>query len=105
MQDLRKQFAEERKAAFDMLQKALNTHYADKEPHQVHLKLMACIDRPVITMQVERLAKATATLFKKVEDLKRLAADVSVYFPAEYGSAKPRRIFRAYQEAQAEVGI
>jgi len=50
------------------------------------------------------LAAAVGTHFKKVEDLKKLAADAVQYFPSEFEVAMtdPRSVRAAFLSAEAE---
>lgn len=84
--DLRQQFREERGAAIKGIESSLKSMYTDQEPEKIR-----------------RLADDVAALFKRVEDLKKIGADASVYFPAEFSSAKPRRIQRKYLQVQEEA--
>jgi hypothetical protein len=83
---LRKKFAEERAAAVALLNTAMQSHYADKEP-------------PLVT----DLCNGVASLFKSVDDLRKLASDAALHFPAEFRSAKPGKVRASFLAAKAEM--
>ena len=84
---------EERRACVQDLFTALTTLYADREPHLV-----------------QELAEATAKLFERdrfatkreIEELKKLAADASALFPAEFRSAEPSAVRMLFKRREAE---
>ena len=47
-----------------------------------------------------QLCEDTTTLFKRVVDLKKLAADANTFFPAEFDAANPKEIRRAFVVAK-----
>ena len=51
--------------------------------------------------QVEPLAVAVSKLFKGTGPIKQIASDAELYFPAEFTSAKPRRVYNAFQKMLA----
>lgn len=82
---VQERLAAERAAAIKGLETALRAIYSHVDP-------------PL----VEALAEAVAAAgFKKVEELKELTADASVFFPSEFESANPQRIRKAFRVAQA----
>jgi hypothetical protein len=83
---LQEQMAKEREDAINGLLQAIKGQYPHVEPPQV-----------------QKLTDETAAFFKKVVDLKKLAADVNVFFPAEFESAVPKMIRREFVKAAKEV--
>ena len=49
------------------------------------------------------VAIAVYAFFKKVVDLKKLAADANIFFPVEFENAVPKMIKRAFLKAAKEV--
>jgi hypothetical protein len=90
MLQLQAQLAAERAAALASLRKVLGGHYESVEPDRV-----------------QGLLDSVAVLFKKVEDIKKLTADASNFFPAEFDAAEPKAIrskfVREKKEAEALV--
>jgi hypothetical protein len=85
---LRAQLGAAREAALAALVKALGAHYGEREPREV-----------------EALARACAGLLPRSEDVRSLGADVGELFPAEFGGANPRKVVRAFREAQEDKGL
>ena len=91
--ELQARLTEERRACVQDLFTALTTLYADREPHLV-----------------QELAEATAKLFERdrfatkreIEELKKLAADASALFPAEFRSAEPSAVRMLFKRREAE---
>ena len=83
---LQEQMAKEREDAVNGLLQAIKGQYPHVEPPQV-----------------QKLTDDTAAFFKKVVDLKKLAADVNVFFPAEFENAIPKQIRRDFVKAAKEA--
>lgn len=83
---LQEAMAKERQDAIDGLVTALKGFYGHVDP-------------PLII----NLANSTAAYFKKVVDLKKLAADVSIFFPPEFESADAKQVRRDFIKAAKEV--
>ena len=49
------------------------------------------------------LCEETTALFKRVVDLKKLAADAQTFFPTEFDSADPKEIRRSFLIAKREA--
>ena len=84
--DLQTQMARERADAIRGVETALKGVY----PH-------------VNPSSLAPLCEETTALFKRVVDLKKLAADANTFFPAEFDSADPRAIRRAFLVAKREA--
>lgn len=84
---LQQKMAEERAAAISMVEKALRSLYPHVDPKNV-----------------KALTDAVCVYFRKVEDLKKLAADSSIYFMAEFEAAmqSPKAIRGAFKKASEE---
>ncbi|CAK9003676.1 Plant intracellular Ras-group-related LRR protein 9 [Durusdinium trenchii] len=82
---LREKLAAERAAGIALVEKALRLLYSHVEPEQIRA-----------------LTDAACKHFSNTEDLKKLAADASQIFPAEFesGMTDPRSIRRAFRDAQ-----
>jgi hypothetical protein len=78
--------AKERSDAIDGLVTALKGFYGHVDP-------------PLII----KLANAVSAYFKKVEDLKKLAADVTVFFPTEFEMANAKETKKAFLLAAKEA--
>jgi hypothetical protein len=85
---LRSKLNAERDAACAQLLKALERHYADREPKDV-----------------EALARACAALLPRSEDIRSLAADAAELFPAEFASASVKKVVKAFRAAQEDKGM
>ena len=83
---LQEQMAKERDDAVNGLLVALKGQYPHVEPPQI-----------------QKLTNETAAFFKKVVDLKKLAADANIFFPVEFENAVPKMIKRAFLKASKEV--
>ena len=81
--DLQTQMAKERADAVRGVETALKGVY----PH-------------VNPSRLVQLCEDTTTLFKRVVDLKKLAADANTFFPAEFDAANPKEIRRAFVVAK-----
>ena len=79
---LQNEMAAERQAAFDGLSQALNQIYSDTDPNLV-----------------KALAESVGARFRRVEDIKKLAADAPTYFPVEFSSAEPRIVRISFAQA------
>ena len=53
--------------------------------------------------QDQKLTNETAAFFKKVVDLKKLAADANIFFPVEFENAVPKMIKRAFLKAAKDA--
>eukprot|EP01029_Cantina_marsupialis_P006556 TRINITY_DN17246_c0_g1_i1.p1 TRINITY_DN17246_c0_g1~~TRINITY_DN17246_c0_g1_i1.p1 ORF type:complete len:204 (-),score=82.92 TRINITY_DN17246_c0_g1_i1:183-734(-) len=82
---LQEQLAAQREEAICRVIASMRGLYSDAEP-------------PV----VEKKAREVCALFKKIDDLKVLAADVSVYFPEEFLQVSAKEVRSKYLEAQSE---
>ena len=85
---LRQAMAADRAAALATLARSLLHIYPDREPPQV-----------------EHLARAVARLLHKADDIRMLASDAGELFPAEFGEAKPKRLFANFKVLKAEKGL
>lgn len=85
---LRRRLQAERETAVSGLVRALSAKYADREP-----------------AEVERTGRAVASLIRKTEHLRSLAADVGTLFPAEFNSVNPAKVVRALRALQREKGV
>lgn len=82
---LRQKLKEERDAAVTGVFNAMRGLYGDQEP-----------------AKVRGVCELVAKQFKKVEDLKQLAADANEYFPAEFTSLRPAKVYARYVRKQEE---
>ena len=82
LERLQNEMAAERQAAIDGLAQALLQIYSDTDPNLV-----------------KGLAESVGVLFRKVESIKKLAADAPTYFPVEFSSAEPKLIRAAFAQA------
>jgi hypothetical protein len=82
---LRGKLRADREAAIGSLCKALAAFYPERE-----------------SREAEALARACAALLAKADDLRALAADAAELFPAEFASAKAKKVVKAFKEAQGE---
>ena len=57
------------------------------------------MDPPLII----KLTEATAVYFKKVVDLKKIAADVTIFFPQEFENANAKQIRREFIKVAKEA--
>jgi hypothetical protein len=85
---LRASLAAERAGALSALVRALTDIYPDREP-----------------AHVESLALAVSGSLKTPEDILMLASDAAEIFPAEFGSARPKKIVAAFKVAKKEKGL
>ena len=85
---LRTRLNAEREAALAMLVKALAAVYFEREPKDI-----------------EAMARACASQLARSEDIKSLSADAGELFPAEWGSANPRKVIKAFRESQEDKGL
>jgi hypothetical protein len=84
--DLQTQMARERSEAIRGVETAMKGVYPQVDP-------------PLIFDLCER----TTTYFKRVVDLKKLAADATNFFPTEFDSADPKEIRRSFLIAKREA--
>lgn len=83
---LQQQFAHERAVAVDKLLAAVKTLYSDTEPDHVRT-----------------LVDSVAALFKNTTELLNLAADASVFFPADFLNAQPAEVRSSFLRMKAEI--
>jgi hypothetical protein len=83
---LQEAMAKERQDAIDGLVTALKGFYGHVDP-------------PLII----KLTEATAVYFKKVVDLKKIAADVTIFFPQEFENANAKQIRREFIKVAKEA--
>ena len=86
MVDLQTQMARERSEAIRGVETAMKGVYPQVDP-------------PLIFDLCER----TTIYFKRVVDLKKLAADATNFFPTEFDSADPKEIRRSFLIAKREA--
>ena len=84
--DLQTQQARERAEAIRNVETAMKGVYPQVDPPRMAV-----------------LCDETTQLFKRVVDLKKLAADAQTFFPTEFDSAEPREIRRAFLIAKREA--
>lgn len=82
---LRTRLAVDREAAVKSLVGALRSLYPERD-----------------VAEVEKLARATAALILKTEEIRALAGEVADFFPAEFGAAKAKKVFADFRESTDE---
>ena len=84
--DLQTQLAKERAEAIKNVETAMKGVYPQVDPPRLAV-----------------LCEETTVLFRRVVDLKKLAADAQTFFPTEFDSAEPKEIRRAFLIAKREA--
>ena len=84
--DLQTQLAKERAEAIKNVETAMKGVYPQVDPPRLAV-----------------LCEETTALFRRVVDLKKLAADAQTFFPTEFDSAEPKEIRRAFLIAKREA--
>ena len=84
--DLQTQLAKERAEAIKNVETAMKGVYPQVDPPRLVV-----------------LCEETTALFRRVVDLKKLAADAQTFFPTEFDSAEPKEIRRAFLIAKREA--
>jgi hypothetical protein len=84
--DLQTQLAKERMEAIKNVETAMKGVYPQVDPPRL-----------------VSLCEETTALFKRVVDLKKLAADAQTFFPTEFDSADPKEIRRSFLIAKREA--
>ncbi len=85
MNKLRDFLANERSEALEKVRKQIRNMYSDVDPENCH-----------------SLLNGIGQVFKRTEDLRKLASDALSYFPPEFELAKPRRIRKAFLAQKRE---